>query len=246
MTLELQSQDVQRMLAAKVHIGSKNLVSGMERYISGTKKDDGVNIINLFGTWQKIMLAARIIVAIENPKDVMVVSSRLLGQRAVLKFAHYTGCNYVASRFTPGMLTNHAQKRFQQPRLLIVTDPRTDHQAITEAAYCNIPVMALCDTDSPMGKIDVAIPCNNKGTQSIGLLWWLLAREVNRMRGHVSRESAWDVVPDLFFYRDPDEIMKKKDEPTAPTAREDTATAGAGMDWAADEDQNQYNWSSEM
>lgn len=75
------------------------------------------------------MLAARIIVAIENPQDVCVISSSEYGQRAVLKFAHYTGCQYVAGRFTPGTFTNQNQEtKFMEPRLLVVTDPRTDAQ----------------------------------------------------------------------------------------------------------------------
>ncbi|CAG2067436.1 unnamed protein product, partial [Timema podura] len=41
---------------------------------------------------------------------------------------------------------------------------------------------------------------------SIGLMWWLLAREVLRFRGSIPREGKWDVVVDLFFYRDPDEV----------------------------------------
>jgi len=244
MALELTTEDVQRMLASKVHIGTKNLTQGMERYVSGTKKDDGVNIINLHATWEKLILASRIIVAIENPKDVMVVSSRLLGQRAVLKFPHYTGCNYIAGRFTPGMMTNHVQKTFQQPRLLIVTDPRTDHQAITEASYGNIPVIALCDTDSPTSRIDVSIPCNNRGVQSIGLIWWLLTREVLRMRGRVPRHVPWEVVPDLFFYRDPDEVMKKE-EAAAQQAEQAAAAASAPPAEWADDNQNTYNWGAE-
>ena len=38
-------------------------------------------------SWEKILLAARIIAAIENPEDVVVVSSRQFGQRSVFKFA---------------------------------------------------------------------------------------------------------------------------------------------------------------
>jgi len=37
------------------------------------------------------MLAARVIVAIENPEDVCVVSARQFGQRASYKFGQYTG-----------------------------------------------------------------------------------------------------------------------------------------------------------
>ncbi len=49
-----------------------------------------------------------------------------------------------------GTFTNQIQKGFEEPRLLIVTDPRTDHQSIKEAAYMNIPVIAFCDTDSDL------------------------------------------------------------------------------------------------
>jgi len=73
-------------------------------------------------------LAARVIVAIENPQDIIVQSARPYGQRAVLKFAQYTGANAIAGRHTPGTFTNQMQVSFSEPRLLILTDPRTDHQ----------------------------------------------------------------------------------------------------------------------
>lgn len=90
----------------------------------------GIYIINLGKTWEKLQLAARVIVGIENPQDIIVQSARPYGQRAVLKFAQHTGAHAIAGRHTPGTFTNQLQTSFNEPRLLILTDPRTDHQVI--------------------------------------------------------------------------------------------------------------------
>jgi len=234
--LALQESDVKLMLAADVHKGTRNLDAQMGRYV-WRRRQDGIFLINLGKTWEKITLAARVIVAIENPKDVILVSARPWGQRAVFKFAQYTGASYIGGRYTPGTFTNQYSKKFLEPRLLIVTDPRTDHQPIREASYVNIPVIAFADTDCPLVHVDVAIPCNNKGKHSVALMYWLLAREVLRMKAQIARGSPWSVMVDLFMQRD--EEVKEEEKAIAAPQEEASAVveeaATTGGNWGGDD-----------
>lgn len=163
------------------------------------------------------------------------MSSKDLGQRAILKFAKFIKATSVNARFSPGTFTNHSQAGFREPRLVIVTDPVTDHQAIREASYVNIPTIGLCDADTNVKYIDCVIPCNNRAPHSIGLVYWLLAREVQRLRGLLSRKEEWEVMPDLFFYRNLEEI--KKQEEAERKQAEDAALEAHGPVEATDYEQ---------
>lgn len=209
--LTLREKDIFRLIQSKCHIGSRNYNIQMKRYIHHFNPK-GIPIFNVNETYDKIRLAARIIAGM-NPEEVLCVSSRESGQRAVVKFSQVTGCNVAPSgKWCSGTLTNHQTKNFMEPKLLVVVDPYADFKPIKEGSYMNIPVISLCDTKNSLKFIDVVIPCNNDNTHSIAQIFWLLAREVLTLKGDIDSPDDFVEVVDLFDNRDLNKESEEDEE----------------------------------
>ena len=193
-------------------MGAGKINHNMKKYVQ-EKNSVGNYIFNIDQTYDKIKLAARVIASVSRAAEVIVVCAKEHGQRAVYKFGEYTGCTASASsRWIPGTLTNQLTKKFQEPKILVVADPKSDSQAVVEASYVNIPTIALCNTDAPLDFIDVVIPCNNRESKSISMIFWMLSREVLVLQGRHKKGTEWKEMVDLFMARDLETIRNQQEQ----------------------------------
>jgi len=179
-------------LKAGIHIGTKFKTRHMEQFIYKSRPD-GLFVLNLQRIDERLVLAANLL-AQYAPEDIMVVSRRENGWKPVRLFGKVIGCKFFAGRYPPGILTNLALKSFIQPKIIVVTDAWPDRNTVKDALSACIPIIALCDTNNQANQIDLVLPCNNKGKKSLGLLFWILAREYLKRRGHSGeiKETAED------------------------------------------------------
>lgn len=219
-TMEEMLVPQEKYLEAGIHIGTKLKTSDMIQYIYKARQDK-LYVLDLKKTDEKIRLAARF-VSRYKPEDVMVVASRTYASNASKAFCKTTGCKQLAGRFVPGILTNPARDNFVEPKLILVSDPKGERQAVRESAKSGIPVIALCDTDNTTKFIDLIVPCNNKGKKSLALVFYLLAREVLKARGDIQTDADFKV------------SLQEFEEDVIP-AEEGTEQAGGGGTTAATE-----------
>jgi small subunit ribosomal protein S2 len=174
-------------LKAGIHIGTKFKTKHMDQFIYKTRPD-GLSVLNLQKIDERIDIAADVLSKYE-PADILVVSRRENGWKAVKKFGKMTGTKFFIGRYPPGILTNSNLDNFIEVKIILVTDSWPDRNAINDALKIGITVIALCDTNNQANNIDLVVPCNNKGKKSLGLLFYILTREYMKKRGMIKTDK---------------------------------------------------------
>ncbi len=186
-------------LAAGVHIGTQQKTQDMKKFIYRVRQD-GLYVLDVRKTDERLRLAGKFLARFD-PESILAVSVRLYGQKPVKKFGEVTGARTIPGRFLPGTMTNPQVKNFFEPDVLIVTDPRADHQAMKEAIEIGIPIVALVDTENFLSYVDLAIPTNNKGRKALALIYWILAREILYNRKEIESREDFKVPVEDFEMR---------------------------------------------
>ena len=178
----------QVLLSTGIRVGTLVKTKSMSSFISRTRPD-GLHIIDVAQTLQRIELASKFISNFDSSR-IVVYSSREYGKTPVAKFTELTGTIPLTGRFMPGTFTNPLYPKHLDPEAVIVTDPSMDQQAVTEASQVGIPVIAICDTDNLTENIDLVIPANNRGRKALAAVMWLLSRSVLQQSGKLSLDES--------------------------------------------------------
>lgn len=178
---------LEKYLKVGLHIGTKFRTKYMEPFIYKIR-GDGLAVLNVQKIDERMRIATQLVSQYE-PEEVLVVGRRENSWDAIKMFAEMTGVKHVAGRYPPGILTNTNLEEFMEIKLLIVADPWPDKNAVKDAFTMGVPIIALCDTNNESNYLDLVVPCNNKGKKSLGLFFWVLAREYLKSRGLIKTEK---------------------------------------------------------
>ncbi|HLD02715.1 MAG TPA: 30S ribosomal protein S2 [Candidatus Nanoarchaeia archaeon] len=184
-------------LKVGLHIGTKFRTKYMENFIYKIRSD-GLAVLNVQKIDERIGVAAKFL-SQYNPEDIIIVCRRENGWKAVKAFGKATGIRIFPGRYPPGILTNPQLEEFMEAKILLAADPWPDKNAVRDAVRIGMPVIGLCDTNNESNYIDLVVPCNNKGKKSLGLLFYILAKEYLKNRGTIKDDSEVKFKMDDFM-----------------------------------------------
>jgi small subunit ribosomal protein S2 len=198
-------------LASGMHIGEKQRTEDMKEFIYKIRSD-GLAVLNVRKIDDRIRVAAKFIA---RSNKAIVVGRKQVSHEAIKKFCEVTGSQCVVGRFLPGTLTNPKFKRYFEADVLILSDPLIDYQALKESVSARVPVISICDTFNETRNIDLVIPANNKSKKAMATVFWLLAREILKIRGQIKSDSDFKYTIEDFGgseYEQYEQYKRNEDE----------------------------------
>ena len=177
MSQQTENEDLKKQIfSTGIRVGTEIKTKFMTPFITKANPE-GLYMLDLDITLSRIQTAGRFVKKFDINR-VLVYSGRSYCKTPIEKFCELTGAKMMLGRFMPGTLTNPSLSFYIEPQLIIISDPRIDFQAITEATNAGIPVIGIANTDNITSKLDLIIPANNRGRKALATVYWLLAREI--------------------------------------------------------------------
>lgn len=185
-----------KVIQTGITIGTNVKTKFMKSFITETT-DDGIYMLDLDMTLEKIKTAAKFINRL-GTENLIVCSGRQNAETPTEKFCEKLGSQKLLNRFMPGTLTNPSLPYYIEPKLVLISDPQVDEQAIIEATNAGIPIIGISNTDNITSNLDVIIPANNRGRRALATIYWLLVRQVLIEKGELREDQPMEEEIDDF------------------------------------------------
>lgn len=217
------------------YLGTKVITPTMRKYVY-RRRLDGLAILNTNLVDKKLKEAIDFVVQFK-PHEWTLVCKREAGWRAARMFSELTGVRLFTKKYPAGVITNIVLPNFFETKMMMICDPWLDKNALSDAKIVHIPVVGVCDTNNHTADIDVVAIANNKSNKSLGLIFWLLAREY--MKAHkINRPlpTLEDFVGEQLVLEEPrkKKIKKEKEEKSAEQLIEEKMKSIASADVASE------------
>ncbi len=185
-----------KVISTGIRVGTQVKTKFMKQFIEKASPE-GLYMLNIDMTLEKIKTCAKFINRV-GAENIIACSGRQYAGIPIEKFCEMTGAKQLLGRFMPGTLTNPSLPYYIEPKLILISDPEVDVQALIEATNAGIPIIGISNTDNVTSKLDVIIPANNRGRKSLATIYWLLVRQILIEKGELKENESMKYEIDDF------------------------------------------------
>jgi small subunit ribosomal protein S2 len=164
-----------------IYIGTRVVTPNMRPFVY-RRRADGLAIFNTDLIDEKIKESAEFLAKFA-PEQIVVVCKRQAGWKVAEMFSKITGIRIFTKKYPAGILTNTTLPDFFENELTIIADAWLDKNALKDTLNARKKVLMLCDTNNYSRGANQIVIGNNKSAKSLGVIFYLLAKEYCKIRG---------------------------------------------------------------